>query len=327
LKAAKKTGIHPRDWMWDKVPVLPPSFRPVSVMQGNNLPMIEDPNYLYKELFDSNKSLEELSGDLDDVGDEKLNVYKSMKAITGLGNPTHPKNQEKKVKWILKHVFGSSPKLGTVQRRLLGSTVDLVGRAVITPNPDLDMDQASIPEDKAWEMYKPFIVRKLVRAGLPRLRAASEVQTRSKDAREALLSEMESRPVMISRAPVLHRYGIMAAWPRLTKNDTLEVSPLVVGGFGADFDGDAMNYHIPSTDEAVRDAVDKMMPSRNLFSASDNKVHYMPSQEYTGGLYAASTNRDEKNKPMVFANKAAAIRAYRRGEIAVGRRIEIVESE
>lgn len=325
LKSAERLDIHPREWVITKAPVLPPAFRSVSVMGPKKLPMVADPNFLYKELFDANKSLRDMSEQLgDDVGEERLATYRALKGVTGLGDPIHPRNQERRVKGILKHVFGNSPKMGVVQRRLLGSSVDLVGRSVITPNPDLDMDHVGIPESKAWEIYKPFIVRGLVRNGMSRLQAARSVKERSKDAREALVKEMDRRPVIINRAPTLHRYGVMASWPKLVKGDTLQVSPLVVGGFNADFDGDAMNYHVPSTDEAADEAAEKMLPSRNLFSASNFKVHYKPSQEYVGGLYEASARQDDKNKAAVFDKPADAIRAYKQGKINVDRRVVIL---
>ena len=222
-------------------------------------------------------------------------------------------------------MFGKSPKYGVVQRRLLGTTTDVVGRAVITPNPNLDMDQVGIPENKAWEVYRPFVVRYLVKRGMPRLGAARAVQDRAEVAKNALLSVMNDRPVVINRAPVLHRYGMMAAFPRIVKGDTMQVSPLVVGGFGADFDGDTMQYHVPVSEEAKKEAVDKMLPSRNLLSAADFKVQFKPSQEYVGGLHAASTKVDRKRPPRSFATKEDAVRAYRRGEIDVGQRIVIVE--
>jgi DNA-directed RNA polymerase beta subunit len=326
LRDAKRLGISPSEWMISKAPVLPPAFRPVSTMGNKKLPLVADPNFLYKELFDANRSLKDMADELgDDVGEERLAAYHALKGVVGLGDPIHPKNRERKVKGILKHVFGSSPKLGVVQRRLLGSSVDMVGRSVITPNPDLDMDQVGIPEDKAWEIYKPLIVRNLVRKGSSRLQASRAVKERSKVARETLLKEMETRPVIINRAPTLHRYGMMASWPKLVKGDTLQISPLVVGGFGADFDGDAMNYHVPSTDEAAQEAIEKMLPSRNLFSTANFKAHQTPTQEYIGGLYEASARVNERDKPRVFATKADAIKAYMRGDIGVDRKIEILK--
>ena len=238
LSSAQRLGIHPREWVLDKVPVLPPLFRPVSVMQGTGNELVADANYMYKELFDANQALADLSGKIGDVSEERATLYKAFKAVTGLGDPTHPKNQERRVKGLLQQVFGTSPKFGMVQRQLLGSTVDVVGRAVITPNADLDMDQVGIPETKAWEVYRPFAVRNLVRRGIPRLRALEMVEERHPMGREAILQEMDQRPVIISRAPVLHRFGIMAFRPQMVKGDVMQVSPLITKGFNADFDGD-----------------------------------------------------------------------------------------
>lgn len=328
LKTAKRLGIHPKDWMISKAPVLPPAFRPVSTMGANKLPLVADPNYLYKELFDANQVLKDASGQLDenDLGDERLNVYKALKAVVGLGRPTHPKNQERQVKGILAHVFGSSPKMGTVQRRLLGSTNDLVGRAVITPNPDLDMDQVGLPENQAWTIYRPILINRLVRRGMSRVDAARAVEERQSTARKVLIDEMDNGVVVINRAPTLHRYGMMAARPRLTKGNVLQISPLVVSGFGADFDGDAMQYHVPVTDDEKNEVIEKMLPSRNLLSAATFRVHYAPSQEYVGGLYEASSRQDD-SPPLTFATKNDAIRAYRQGRIGVGRRIKIMDDK
>lgn len=327
LKSTKRLGIHPKEWMLSKAPVLPPAFRPISTMGPKKLPLVADPNYLYKELWDANQSLKDLSGELSDgdLGDERLAVYNAFKAVTGLGDPTHPKNQERQVKGILKHVFGSSPKLGTVQRRLLSTTTDQVGRSVIAPDPNLDMDQVGVPESKAWTIYRMPLVRRLVKNGMSRVEAARAVEEKSSVARKALLDEMDGGVVVISRDPALHRYSMMAARPRLVKGNVLKISPLVVGGFGADFDGDAMAYHVPSTPESQEEALEKMLPSRNLLSAADYKVHYTPSQEYVGGLYEASARVNERNKPVVFATVADAVRAYRNGQINTDRKVEILE--
>ena len=325
LKSAEKTGVHPESWMLTKMPVIPPMFRPVSTMGQKKMPLVADANYLYKELLDANGALKDASGVLSDTGDARLGVYDAMKGVTGLGDPQQSKNVERRVRGFLSQIFGNSPKYGTVQRKLLSSTVDLVGRAVITPNPDLDMDQVALPEEKAWEIYKPFIVRGLVRRGLPRMEAVKAFDNKEKVAHAELQTQMNSRPIVINRAPVLHRYGMMAFYPRLTKNKVMEVSPLVTKGFGADFDGDAMQYHVPSTEEAAKEAIAKMLPSRNLFAASTFKAHYTPVAEYQSGLYVASNRVDKKAPPKVFRSKKDAIAAYRRGDIEVDTPVHIVE--
>lgn len=326
LKSAKQLNIHPREWLLSKVPVLPPIFRPVSMLSDSKVPVVADPNYLYKELFDANQNLRNLESKVDDVGDERLTVYDSLKAVVGLGDPVQPALKQQKVRGILQHVMGSSPKFGVVQRRLLGSSVDLVGRSVIVPNPDLDMDHVGIPEDKAWTVYKPFIVRRLVRNGMPNVRALEAVEKREAVAKQELLREMNVRPVIIDRAPVLHRYGTMAFWPKLTQNKAMELPPLITSGFGADFDGDTMNFHVPASERAVEQAIEKMLPSKNLISPQLFKTHYHPTMDYVSGLWAASNKQDDKKPVRRYVTKADAIRAYRRGEIGVGQRVVIMEN-
>ena len=325
LKAAQKLKINPSDWIMSKVPVLPPKFRPVSVMSGNELPLVADANFLYKELLEANDNLKGMSGQVDDLADERLAVYHAFKAVTGLGDPVHPKLQEKKVKGVLAHIFGHSPKAGTVQRRLIGSAVDLVGRAVITPNPDYDMDSVGIPEERAWSVYKPFVIRRLRRRGMKMVDALRHVADKSPLARDELVGEMDERPVIIDRAPVWHRFGVMAFHPRLVKGDTMQISPLVVKGFGADFDGDAMQYHVPASSEAVKEALERMLPSKNLLSPADYKTPvHKPSQEYTGGLYAASVKRS-KRAVRTFRSLQDAVDAFEAGNLNVDDPIKILQ--
>ena len=326
LLGIKRTGVTPDKWVWNAVPVMPPIFRPVNKMQGSGVPMVADANYLYRDLFENNQNLKENAKEFDNVGDERLALYNSLKALTGLTDPAPQHLQERNVKGILKHITGNSPKYSIVQRRLLGSTADLVGRATIIPNPDLDLDSVSLPEEQAWKVYKPFIVRKLAQSGMPVVRAAQDVQDRSAAAKNALLDVMRERPVIIDRAPVLHRYSVMAFWPRLTKNSNMELNPSINKGFNADYDGDAMQFHVPSTDDAIHDAVTKLMPSKNLLAVSNFKVHQVPQQEYLAGLYHAST-KNHNNMPIQFQTKAEAIKAFKQGKLDLGHTIQILEKD
>ena len=327
LKGAETTGVHPKDWMLTKMPVLPPMFRPVSQIGAKKMQLVDDANYLYKELIDANSVLKEATGVLGNVGNERLALYDAMKGVTGLGDPLNPKHVEKNVRGYLRKIFGESPKFGTVQRKLLSTTVDLVGRAVITPNSDLDMDEVALPEEKAWDIYKPFIVRGLVRRGMPRMTALQSVEEKNKVAFDELNKQMNSRPIIINRAPVLHRYGMMAFYPRLTKNKVMEVNPVITKGFNADFDGDAMQYHVPSTEDAAKEAIEKMLPSKNLFAAASFKAHFMPSMDYHTGVYLASSRINTKAKPRVYRNKKDAVRAFRAGEIDVDTPVHIVDDK
>ena len=331
LMSAKQSGVHPGDWVLRRAPVLPPAFRPVSVMGNKNVPLVADANFLYKELFEANQNLQKMSSQLPDsaLGNERLAVYDAFKAVVGLGDPITQQSKEKDVRGLLKGVFGhGSPKYSFVQRKLLSKTVDNVGRAVLIPNPELDMDTVGLPEDKAFTSYERYVVRRLRRDGMPLTQAVEAVRERKPIARQALIKEMESRPVIVSRAPTLHRYGIMAFRPTLTAGESIQMSPLVFKGFGADADGDMMNYHVPATDDAVRDASERMMPSRQLLSASDFKTPmHRPQQEFVGGLYEL-TRKDKGDprrpaKPVLFRSRADVIAAWKAGEIDASTPVEI----
>lgn len=327
LKSAQKLGLSLSDYMLTKVPVLPPMFRPVSLM-SNDMPLINDANYLYKELFEANANLSEIQKELgkEASGAERLATYNAFKAVTGLGDPISQKTKDKNVKGVLKSIFGTSPKFGTLQRKLISTTVDNVGRAVITPNPDLDMDSVGLPEEKAFKVYDKFITRRLVRKGMPLRQAREHVANKTPLARQLLLEEMDERPVYITRAPVLHKFGVLAMKPRLTKGDTLQVSPLIVKGFNADFDGDAMNYHVPSTEASRKEALEKLLPSRNLFSLSDLKsVMHAPANEYVGGLYHATKSKSKRPKK-IFRSISDVKQAYARGDIDIDDNVQILET-
>jgi len=317
LQSAKKHGLHPKDFILDKVPVIPPIFRPISTMKDTA--MVADANILYKDLLNANSDLAELRKAVGtfESADERQLLYSAFKAVTGLGDPISPKATEKKVKGLLAQAIGGgAPKYTMFQRRVLGSPVDVVGRGTITPNPSLDMDQVGLPESMAWTIYRPFTMRRLVRQGMSPKVAAEAVEGKDDRARKAMLDEMNSRPVIVNRAPVLHKFGMMAFEPILVKGSTLQVSPLVVGPYNADFDGDAMNYHVPVSKRAVTEAKEKMLPSKNLFSASGFEPHYVPSREYLYGL-ALATGKPSRKKTRTFTSHKAVVDAFKRGEIGI----------
>jgi DNA-directed RNA polymerase subunit beta' len=174
-------------------------------------------------------------------------------------------------------------------------------------------------------VYKPFTIRRLVQHGVPRLEAVRMFRDRTDLAKKALLTEMSERPVIVSRAPVLHRYGVMALKPVLKKGSVMSLPPLIMAGFGADADGDTMNFHCVASEEAKHEALEKMLPSKNLFSVADFKAHMLPKQEYAGGVYHASTAKDEKRRPVVFRNKQDMINAYKEGRISLDTKVEILQ--
>lgn len=325
LSAAAKANIHPKDWMLKRFPVIPPIFRPLSYIQQTGQQLISDPNYLYRDMWFSNETLASLKDKVSDLAEERLNLYDSMKAVVGLGDPVQAQTRSKNIKGFLKQIFGNNPKYGTVQQKLLGTTVDLVGRAVVAPDSSLGLDEIGLPEQKAWEVYFPFIIRRLVRKGLSPLAASDYAEKRNEVARQALLEELEERPVLVNRAPVLHRYGLLAFWPRLIKGDVLKVNPTVVSGFNMDFDGDTSNYHVPATEEAKQEAIAKMLPSRNLFSVQLFRAHYLPRQEYIVGLYEATKSINKKKNVKTFATMRDVLKAFFRGEIDTDQPVNVLQ--
>ena len=326
LKTLKRLDLRPKDWMLSHVPVLPTAFRPVSVMEGGT-PLVDDINALYRDLFEAGDNFKKMKEEVGekDLADERLAVYQAFKAVTGLGDPITKKSQEKGMRGILRSVFGSTPKFGVVQRSLLSSNMDNVARGVVIPNPDLDIDSVGFPEQTAFDVYKRFLARRFKRKGMPLAEALRHIEDKSPLARDMLLEEMNERPVLVSRAPTLHKFGIMAFRPTLVKGNAIHVNPLVNKGFGLDYDGDQMNIHVPASTEAASEMVARLLPSRNLISPADFKTPMMmPSQTYALGLYLASTAKSE-SRPHVFRSREDALAAYRRGELRAGDNVRIQE--
>ena len=323
LQGMKKQGLHPQDWMISKIPVLPPAFRPVSKM--GDVALVSDMNRLYKDVIDNAENFNELKKDLSDssLADERLNIYNSVKAAYGLGQPITPENQAKGVKGAIRQVIGTSPKFGQFQSKVLSKTVDTVGRGVTVADPNLDMDQLGLPEKMAWEIYKPYVTRALVRHGYSAAAATKMIADKTDTARHLLEEEMQRRPVIMDRAPTWHKFNFMAFTPHIVDSDTIHVSPLVDPAYNMDHDGDTVNIHVPSSDKAVEQASKTMRPSQNLTSLTDLKEpRYMPGKEQIFGLYAA-TSKVAKKPVKVFNSVSEAKRAYARGEIGMNDPIEI----
>ena len=327
LKSAKRLHQEPADWFTDKVPVIPPFFRPVAELGSSKLPLVADPNYLYKDLFDANqtyKANKKWFGDKES-GDLALSVYDNFKAVTGVGDPIATESQSRQARGLLKAIFSDAgPKYNMIQRQILGMPVDFSGRSVIAPDPRMDMDTVGIPENIAWDVYKPFVVRRLRQYGRSGMQALQEVENRSAGARDALQKELESRPVIINRAPTLHKFGIFAAFPKLTAGDHIHMNPFVCSGMNADFDGDAVQFHTPTTREAVAEAIEKMLPSRNLLATANFKNMPDITKENLIGLYESTRPGASKAPIRTFATKEDVIRAYREGRIGPADRVRVL---
>ena len=324
LDGMAKRNVRPEDFVWTDMPVLPPRFRPIT--DTGSMQMVSDINYLYKELFAINNNLKDLQGELGDtdLSKDKLALYKAVKAAVGLTDPASTKLQQKGVNGLIKQILGTNPKFSLFQRKVLSSTVEGVGNAVITPDPALDMDHVGVPEEMAFRVFRPYVIQSMVRAGATPLQAMKEIELRSEPAKRELLRQMEQRPVLITRAPVLHKYNFLAARPVLTTGNTMRLSPSIVVGFNADFDGDQMRLHVPSSPDAVRQAYAKMLPSRNLLSAATFQTMPFIKNEFLFGLHLASKAQVDKNNVKVFRSKEDVIKAFNRGEVAPTDTVKII---
>jgi hypothetical protein len=323
LAGIKRQGLDINDFFLSKVPVLPPSYRPVSM--AGRMMLSADANYLYKDLMTSRDLHRQSKAEFgeDEAGSERLSVYDSLAAVMGLGEPLHPKLQQKGVKGFIKSLSGSGgPKTGMFLSKVIGHTVNTVGRGVTIPSDELDMDSIGLPSKMAWKLYSPFVMRRMVKNGMPAAQAALNVERKTDYAKKFLIDEMSDRPVLYNRAPALHKFNMMSARPRMVTGDSVQVSPLIVKGFNLDFDGDQMNVHVPVSDDAVKEAKDKLLPSKNLLSIKDRKVFYLPSQEFVLGLY--NTTGINKDRPKIkFDKESDVIAAYRRGEISIDSPVDI----
>tara|TARA_B100000579_G_scaffold437395_1_gene466545 strand:- start:173 stop:3571 length:3399 start_codon:yes stop_codon:yes gene_type:complete len=316
VKGFRRNNLKPVDYIIRNVPVIPPKFRPFSVIGDAFVPGAA--NELYRDLFsvmDSYKEIKDTFGD-DLSNDSKLNVYDSVKAVYGFGKPVLPKTRFRGVSGFLQQVIGNNSKHSFFQRRAVSKPVDFTSRGVIGVDPELDLDQIGVPKSMAFKIYSPYIQRELVRRGMSRHQALKSVVDEGSDALDALKEIVEDRPIVYSRAPAWHKYNVTAGYPKLIDGDTILINPLVTTGHNADFDGDTMNLHVPSIAEAVEDAKERLMPSKMLFSIKErNKVVPTPTQELILGLYTAQ-HRPAKAKH-VFSNEEEVLKAIDQNKISL----------
>lgn len=317
LTAAKKQKLSPKDWVISKVPVLPPIFRPVSSL--GSLALVADLNELYRDIIELNNSIKDLklqAKDLD-ISEEKEKLYDAVSAAFGLSEPAFIDGKSKRLKGAIRQVIGENPKSGLFQSKVISKPVDTVGRGVVTPDPNLDMDSIGIPEDSAWAVYKDFVMRRMVRRGFSPVQAITLIEARAPEAKNALIEEMSERPVIVNRAPTWHKFNLLAFYPHIVKGHTIRVSPLVTSGFTMDFDGDQANFHVPVSDKAVRQAIEKMLPSKNLFSLTDlRSIRHAPTQEMAIGIYYLTRPKSTK-PPVRFKTLEDARRAYLNNQINI----------
>lgn len=327
LRGLADRNIDPKSLMLQQIPIIPPVFRPVSKLSGKDAPLIDGMNLLYRDMIDADRSLKSIKSFTSKPANERLAVYDAVQAAMGLREPVDPELRQKKVTGLMGRLMGQhGPKTGFVQRKLLSGTVDMVGRGVIAPSAKLGLDEVGIPEEQAWESFRMPLIREMRRQGRPLSVAMKEFEQRSPVARNLLERVMDEKLVAMSRAPVLHKFGMLAFKPKIVEGSTVRMNPLVYQGYAADNDGDAVNFHVLMDDNVISEAKKKWVPSRTLLSPRDFKTPiFVPNQDHALGLYRASTDKDDKAHAVTYATLDDARKDFLRGKINVGTPVRILK--
>tara|TARA_R110002110_G_scaffold8326_2_gene41818 strand:- start:2381 stop:3463 length:1083 start_codon:yes stop_codon:yes gene_type:complete len=313
--------IEPSQLMISSVPVIPPKFRPFSVTGDTFLP--GDSNEVYRDVLEYRRlyrNTEEVLG-RDGASESYMDLTRAVKAAYGYGDSPNPKTKARGVKGFFNMVTGTNPKTSFYQQKMISKPVDTVGRGVIIPDPDLGMDEVGIPEDMAWKQYGNYVQRRLVRSGMSAPAALKHLTDRSEIARKALEDELPLRPVVITRSPAWHKTNVIGQYARLVPGDAVKVNTFITEGMNADFDGDTMSVHVPSSDAAVRDVKEKLMASKMLWSIKDRtKTMANPKHEQIIGL---NMGQQPGGKLHTFATNEEAMSAIDSGRVDLNDNIDI----
>lgn len=314
VEAFKKSGNKPEWMVLDVLPVLPPELRPMVQLDGGRF-ATSDLNDLYRRVINRNNRLSkllQLGAPEIIVRNEKRMLQEAVDALIDNGRRGRPVTgaSSRALKSLSDMLKG---KQGRFRQNLLGKRVDYSGRSVIVVGPELKMHQCGLPKEMALELFKPFVMKRLVNDGhAQHIKTAKRLVERSSDVVWDILEDViKDHPVMLNRAPTLHRLGIQAFEPILVEGRAIKLHPLVCTAFNADFDGDQMAVHVPLSAEAQAEARFLMLSSNNLLKPQDGKPVTVPTQDMILGCYYLTIDKpDEKGENMVFSSLEEAIMAY-----------------
>mgnify|MGYP000099391508 FL=1 len=327
LEGFQKSGVKPEWMILEVLPVLPPELRPLVPLDGGRF-ATSDLNDLYRRVINRNnrlKRLLELRAPEIIVRNEKRMLQESVDSL--LDNGRRGKAMTGANKRALKSLADMiKGKGGRFRQNLLGKRVDYSGRSVIVVGPTLKLHQCGLPKLMALELFKPFIFNKLELRGMATtIKAAKKlVEQQVPEVWDILEEVIREHPVMLNRAPTLHRLGIQAFEPVLIEGKAIQLHPLVCAAFNADFDGDQMAVHVPLSLEAQMEARTLMLASNNVLFPSNGEPSIVPSQDIVLGLYYATREKiNGKGEGMMFANVSEVDRAYANAELELGTRIMV----
>jgi DNA-directed RNA polymerase subunit beta' len=322
-----QTNNSPLGMVLDAVPVIPPDLRPMVQLDGGRF-ATSDLNDLYRRVINRNnrlKRLLDLGAPEIIVNNEKRMLQEAVDALFDNGRRGRPVTGpgNRPLKSISDMLKG---KQGRFRQNLLGKRVDYSGRSVIVVGPQLKLHQCGLPKAMALELFKPFVMKRLDDLNhAQNVKAAKRMVERQHPVVWDVLEEViTEHPVLLNRAPTLHRLGIQAFEPQLIEGKAIQLHPLVCTAFNADFDGDQMAVHLPLSPEAQAEARILMLSTNNILKPADGRPVTMPNQDMVIGHYFLTLSRDGlKGEGRAFANLAEAIMAFDRGEIEIGSRIKL----
>ena len=327
VEAFRSSGNKPEWMILDVIPVIPPELRPMVQLDGGRF-ATSDLNDLYRRVINRNNRLKRLL----DLGAPEIIVRNEKRMLQGAvgalidngrrGRPvTGPGNRPlKSLSDMLKG------KQGRFRQNLLGKRVDYSGRSVIVVGPELKIWQCGLPKEMALELFKPFVMKKLVEKGLAHnIKSAKRMVERVRTEVWDVLEEViKGHPVLLNRAPTLHRLGIQAFEPVLVEGRAIQLHPLVCTAYNADFDGDQMAVHVPLSAEAQAEARFLMLSANNLLKPQDGKPVTVPTQDMVLGSYYLTLDRDnDLGEGRVFASPEEARMAYDNGYVSLHAKIKV----
>ena len=327
VESFRISGNRPEWMILDAVPVIPPDIRPLVQLDGGRF-ATSDLNDLYRRVINRNnrlKRLLELGAPDIIVRNEKRMLQEAVDALIDNGRRGRPVTgpNNRPLKSLSDMLKG---KQGRFRQNLLGKRVDYSGRSVIVVGPELKMYQCGLPKEMALELFKPFVMKRLVETGaVGNIKAARKAVERAKgEVWDALEIVIKNHPVMLNRAPTLHRLGIQAFEPVLVEGRAIKLHPLVCTAFNADFDGDQMAVHVPLSAEAQAEARFLMLAANNLLKPSDGRPVAVPSQDMVLGSYYLTLDKDgEKGEGKVFRDMDEAYMAYDAKVITLHSKIKV----
>ena len=327
VEAFRISGNRPEWMILDAVPVCPPDIRPMVQLDGGRF-ATSDLNDLYRRVINRNnrlKRLLELGAPDIIVRNEKRMLQEAVDALIDNGRRGRPVTgpNNRPLKSLSDMLKG---KQGRFRQNLLGKRVDYSGRSVIVVGPELKMYQCGLPKEMALELFKPFVMKRLVETGaVGNIKAARKSVERAKpEVWDALEVVIKNHPVLLNRAPTLHRLGIQAFEPVLVEGRALKLHPLVCTAYNADFDGDQMAVHVPLSAEAQAEARFLMLAANNLLKPSDGRPVTVPTQDMVLGSYYLTLDKDgEPGEGKVFRNMDEAMMAYDAHDITLHSKIRV----